>query len=41
MTILESIKCILQQSNKGLTSKQIYEKIIHQDKCGLTKEETD
>lgn len=30
MTILESIKYILQQSDEGLTSKQIYEKIIHQ-----------
>lgn len=24
MTIVESIKCVLQQNNDGLTSKQIY-----------------
>ena len=31
MTILESIKCVLQQNNDGLTSKQIYDEIIRQD----------
>lgn len=30
MTIVESIKCILQQNNGGLTSKQIYDEIVHQ-----------
>ena len=30
MTIIESIKCILQQNNMGLTSKQIYDEIIRQ-----------
>ena len=28
MTIVESIKCVLQQNNDGLTSKQIYDEII-------------
>lgn len=31
MTIVESIKCILQQNNNGLTAKQIYDEIIRQD----------
>ena len=30
MTIVESIKCVLQQNNDGLTSKQIYDEIIRQ-----------
>lgn len=30
MTIVESIKCVLQQNNAGLTAKQIYDEIIHQ-----------
>lgn len=30
MTIVESIKCILQQNNDGLTSKQIYDEIVRQ-----------
>lgn len=31
MTIVESIKCVLQQNRGGLTSKQIYDEIIRQD----------
>lgn len=30
MTIVESIKCVLQQNSEGLTSKQIYDEIIRQ-----------
>jgi len=30
MTIVESIKCVLQENNDGLTSKQIYDEIVHQ-----------
>ena len=36
MTIVESIKCVLQQNNDGLTSKQIYDEIIrHQNTLNL------
>lgn len=28
MTIVESIKCVLQNNHSGLTSKQIYDEII-------------
>lgn len=31
MTIVESIKCILQQNNDGLTSKKIYDEIVRQE----------
>lgn len=30
MTIIESIKCILQQNSDGLTAKQVYDEIVHQ-----------
>lgn len=30
MTIVESIKCVLQQNNDGLTSKQIHDEIVRQ-----------
>jgi len=30
VTIVESIKCILQQNNGGLTSKQVYDEIVRQ-----------
>lgn len=41
MTIVESIKCVLQQNNDGLTSKQIYDEIIRQGLYSFGAENSD